>query len=96
MTEKLTALTYADLIEKAARAADADDLGRLDEIDAEMIRREAAALGRDDFTETTVGWGEDTNCTECVCCLAAGSTAYINGGERLCVDCAARIKVEAA
>jgi hypothetical protein len=38
--------------------------------------------------ETTIGWGEDTRCTDCLCPLPAGATACTGADLMVCVDCA--------
>ena len=38
--------------------------------------------------ETTIGWGEDTRCADCLCALPAGATACTDADLMVCVDCA--------
>jgi len=42
--------------------------------------------------EITVGWGEDTDCTSCLCPLPAGAPAWLDSdGRPSCADCAAEV-----
>lgn len=38
--------------------------------------------------ETTVAWGGDLPCTECLGLLPAGATAYVRGDSAYCAFCA--------
>lgn len=41
------------------------------------------------LTEVTIGWGEDTRCSVCLCELPAGAPAWTDADGVLCCDDAA-------
>ena len=39
--------------------------------------------------EITIGWGEDTCCSRCLCALPAGAPVWTDRDALLCCECAA-------